>query len=136
MRSIEVIVRLIIRMENTILLCRSKQDKDYYFLHGGHVEFGETFEETIYKEMGEEIGLKKEHIKKITFKSYLENMFVENSDRHHELNMIFSIKIDEDIKVISQEKHIVFEWVAMNDLKNIKILPGAIVSLLSLSNEI
>jgi len=128
-KTIEVIVRIIIERDNKILLCKNKKH-NFYFLPGGHVEFGDTFEKTVYKEMGEELGIKKEQITNILYKNYLEEMYTEDGNDHHEINIIFTAKIPNNIEVKSKENHIDFEWIDIKDIKNIKLLPAKIAPLL------
>ncbi len=42
--------------EEKILVCRNK-GKDYYFFHGGHIEFGESSKQALQRELREELGL-------------------------------------------------------------------------------
>lgn len=128
--TIELIVRLLIKKENKILLCLNKETNSY-FLPGGHVEFGDTLEETIYKETSEELGWNKEDIKKISFKTYLENSFISNNQKHQELNMIFDVEIDNNTPINSKEDHITFEWVELSLVDSLKILPKAIIQFIS-----
>ena len=111
------------------MLCKNKKH-GHYFLPGGSVEYGDTFEKTIYKEMNEELGLKREQIKGISFKNYLEHIYVVDNEKYHELNMIFTANIPNDISVVSQEDHIDFEWIDKKDTKNTKLLPEKIIPLL------
>lgn len=53
--SIEIISRGIFVKDGKILLCRSVED-DHFFLPGGHVEFGESGEVALAREMKEETG--------------------------------------------------------------------------------
>lgn len=126
MNSIELIVRVIIKRENKILLCKMKK-QGYYFLPGGHVEFGDSLIDTIYKELQEEIGLKREQINNILYKDFLENFFENSDEKHHELNMIFTANIDETLEIKSQESHIDFEWIEMSEIHNINFLPEEMV---------
>lgn len=127
---IELIVRLLIKKENKVLLCLNKETSSY-FLPGGHVEFGDSLEETIYKEMYEELGWKNEEIKKISYKTYLENSFISANEKHQELNMIFNIEIDEKTLINSKEDHIAFEWVEISAIGNLKILPKSIIQFIN-----
>lgn len=124
-KTIELIVRVIIKNKDKILLCKNKVHGNYY-LPGGHVEFGDTLEKTLYKEMNEELGLKKEDITAISYENYLEQTYVRDNEDHHELNMIFSIKIPNDFNIHSQEDHIDFEWIDIKDIGNVRLLPEKI----------
>ncbi len=127
MSTIELIVRIIVKREDAVLLCVNK--KGTYFLPGGHVEFGDTIEETIYKETKEELGWERDQIKSFSFKGYLENSFTpkDGTEPRHELNMIFDAEINENTPTQSQESHIDFQWVPLQDIKNIRLLPSAII---------
>lgn len=126
--TIELIVRLVIKREDKVLLCLNKEAGSY-FLPGGHVEFGDTFEKTIYKETAEELGWTREDIKSFKFKGYLENFYSykNGTEPHAELNMIFDVEINVATQAVSQESHIGFEWVNISDVPNLKILPTTIV---------
>ncbi len=129
--TIELIVRLVIKRENKILLCLNKKNNNY-FLPGGHVEFNDSFEKTIYKEMAEELGWSKSDIKSFKFNWYLENFYFskDEAEPHAEVNMIFDVEIDDNTKIQSQEPHIGFDWVELQNISNIKILPETIVPFL------
>jgi len=128
--TIELIVRLLIKKENKVLLCFNKETNSH-FLPGGHVEFGDTFEETIYKETFEELGWKNEDIKNISFKTYLENSYISDNEKHQELNMIFDVEIDKNTPINSKEDHISFEWIELSSFDSLKILPKAIIQFIA-----
>ena len=51
-------VSLLLRWQGRVLLCRQeKPGKEYWLLPGGGVEGGETLEEALHRELGEELGL-------------------------------------------------------------------------------
>ena len=51
-------VSALIRWQNRVLLCRQeKPGKEYWLLPGGGVEGGETLDEALRRELGEELGL-------------------------------------------------------------------------------
>jgi len=128
MNSIELIVRLVIKREDKVLLCLNKAAGSY-FLPGGHVEFGDTFERTIYKETAEELGWTQADVRSFRFKGYLENFYSykNGAEPHAELNMIFDVDIAPTTQANSQESHIGFEWINISDIPNTKILPETIV---------
>lgn len=127
---IELIVRLVIRKDDKVLLCQNKSTGNY-FLPGGHVEFGDTLEKTMYKELGEELGWTKDDIESFSFKGYLENAYGEEGEKHCEINMIFDLMPKPGVKAESQEDHIGFRWASKEELSVLKILPTEIMPFLS-----
>lgn len=131
MKSIELIVRIIIKRDNKILFCKSNEEgQGHYFLPGGHVEFGEFFVDTICRELKEEIGLEKNQISNIKYKDFLENTYEEKDGKHQELNMIFTVDIDNNFEIKSKESHIDFEWIEVSEIQNINFLPKAMIPIL------
>jgi ADP-ribose pyrophosphatase YjhB (NUDIX family) len=118
MKQIEIIVRALIKQKNFILLCKNK-NKDYYFLPGGHLEFGETLEEALIRELSEEIDLK---IKKSKLLFVLENFFEQDGEFHHEINFIFEAKTNKKNFTI-KEKHLEFNWFSKKEIRRLNILP-------------
>lgn len=123
---IENIVRIIYKREGKILLCKGIE-YDHYFLPGGHVEFGDTLEQTIYKEMNEELGLNKEDISDIQFVKFFENTYGTEENKFHEINFVFNAKIKEGLEIKSQEDHISFEWVDEDKISEVNLLPKGIL---------
>ena len=122
----ELIVRLVIKKEDKVLLCKNK-NLGHYYLPGGHVEFGDTLEETIYKEMDEELNLTKGDIENISFKDYLENFYDKEDGKHCELNMVFTAELKDGINIESQEDHIDFEWINLEKVSKVNLLPKGII---------
>ncbi len=120
--TIELIARAVIIKERKILLCRNK-DKGYYYLPGGHVEFGEKAKEALARELKEE--LETIETEKISFMEASENFFVQNGEKHHELNLIFSV-MPARIKEKSKEDHIDFEFLSPEQVQKENILPPSI----------
>jgi len=119
-KNFEVISRGIIVNDGKILLCHSKGN-DYYFFPGGHVEFGEKAEETLSRELQEELGVSAKNMK---FIGSAENFF-EKDGEHHEINIVFEASLSE-IKSQSLEEHIDFIWQDVSKISETKILPEAL----------
>ncbi len=120
-KHIELLVRAIIEIDGKILLCR-KNGKDYYFLPGGHVEFGESTEFALKREIKEELGL---DIKKLELVGGTEHTFTEDGVDRHEINLFFKVEINRT-KIESQESHLEFFLFDFNQLKQQKIFPNLV----------
>ena len=70
----------IIKHNNKVLLHKS-DDKDHYCLIGGRVELGENSENTIRREIKEELG---KEIDIIGYVSTIENFFKFEGSKYHE----------------------------------------------------
>ena len=117
-KEIEVCIRVVIQHKGKILVCKSKQ-KNYYFFPGGHIDFEETAKETLLREMKEELDLS---VDKSTFIGAVENIFVENNEKHHEINLVFNIDVDK-IVFKSQEDHIDFVLMDKDKFTKETVLP-------------
>ncbi len=125
-KEIEICVRVVIQHQGKILVCKSKE-KNYYFFPGGHIDFEETVKETLFRELKEELNLS---IKNWKFIGTVENIFVEDNKKHHEINLVFNIDVDK-IVFKSQEDHI--DFILMDKDKFIKetVLPVALKKAIS-----
>src|SRR3990167_2347689 len=123
--NIEIIARAAIVRNRKILLCKAKE-KNYYFLPGGHIEFGENLKAGLKREIQEELGLNSTTIE---FFDIVENFFVQNKKNHHEINFIFSTML-ENKEIKSKEKYIEFEWFELDQLKKVNLLPETLKNIL------
>jgi len=120
-KGFEVCVRGIIRRGNRILVCKRK-DKNYYFFPGGHVEFGESAEGALRRELKEELDIS---IKNVSFIGAMENIFREERRKKHELNLVFDVKA-EKAKDKSMEDHLDFFFFDIKQFSKEKVLPIAL----------
>jgi ADP-ribose pyrophosphatase YjhB (NUDIX family) len=103
MRNIETISRVVVEDGENILVCKDKQNKNYFF-PGGHVEFGEFSESALLRELNEEISLK---IDSVELMGIVENIYPAKDEIHHEINLFYYTK-REKIDVKSNEEHLEF----------------------------
>jgi ADP-ribose pyrophosphatase YjhB (NUDIX family) len=124
MKTIEIILRAIIIHDGKILLCVNPETRTYY-LPGGHLEFGETVDECLRREMREEID---REIGGIEILAPLENFYTRDGERLHEINLIVRTTVLgdglESIKAL--ESHVTYAWVPIGRLSEIKLLPESI----------
>lgn len=120
---IEIILRGIIVHKGKILLNYSRKNNPrFYYLPGGHLEIDETLSSSLNREMKEEIDC---GVKNMKFLTLMENFFTDKQGHHHELNLIYEVTLDsnEPLSIKSQEKNLMFAWLDIDKLANIKILP-------------
>lgn len=131
--TIEVIARAIITdgTEGEMLFCSPKSGA-YYYLPGGHIEFGETAKTALTRELYEETGVDISEAE-FHFAGAGENIFTQDSVPHHEVNLYFEVKGvfsgNEDIP--SLEEEISFHWLPLSDIPSLPVLPEAIKHSLS-----
>ncbi|MFQ3307463.1 MAG: 8-oxo-dGTP diphosphatase [Candidatus Midichloriaceae bacterium] len=121
--SIHVLSRAVIIDQNHILLCKTLDLKsNFYFLPGGHVEHGESVEDSLLRELKEEIGAE---CKIIRFLGCLEYTFEPGYSsicHNHEYNFIFEAKSDAlkmNNKLHQIENHIGLIWMPFDELSKI-----------------
>lgn len=108
-----------------VLLCQSKK-RGYYYLPGGHVEFGETAAAALKREIREEMGIP------CTVGPPLqvhECSFHDGKVRRHEINILFHVEhvgvagAPQPDPAPSVEKHIAFEWVPLAGIEARDVRP-------------
>lgn len=120
-QQMELIVRALIIRNRKILVCQTN-GRSYYFLPGGHVEFGETMQEALKRELYEELEAK---IVRSQFIGGFENLFEQDGEKKHEVSFIFHVDIDIS-EVVAKEEHISFYWFTMDEFINENIVPPAL----------
>ncbi len=105
-----------------ILLCKANQNPNY-FLPGGQKEYCESAKFTLTRELKEELDIS---IKDVEFKGIIENKYKRLEMQICETNYIFTFSPVDYTLLQSKEKNLVFEWVLVNDLKTLNILPVAV----------
>ncbi len=121
--QIECPVRALIIDNNKILLCRPI-DKDYFFLPGGHIEFGEYAKDTLNREIMEELGV---GVRKVQSLGFIDNIYDDKDEgmTRHEINLIYFVELL-STKLKLTEEHISFEWVNVLDMEKINLLPAPV----------
>lgn len=124
--QVELLVRAIIRVDDKILVCH-KKGKEYYFLPGGHVEFGESSEYALRRELQEELDLK---IKNCVYIGGSEHIFTEDGARRHEINLAFEVEVEE-VKTESKENHLQFFLLTPEQFKKEIVFPASMQKAIS-----
>lgn len=127
----EIIVRAVIRRDGQLLVARQRT-KSWSFLPGGHVEPGERVEAALVRELGEELGAEAEIA---GFLGAVEHGYTEDDTTHHEINLVFEVAIT-DTEPTSQEDHLEFHWLALDDLADADVRPSLLKqALVSAGND-
>ena len=120
-KGFEICLRALIRKGRKILVCH-RIGKNYYFLPGGHLEFGEKIKDGLSREIKEELHMK---IKAAQLIGLIDNVFREEGRKHHEIDFIFEVKANR-VSAKSQENHIDFVLFDKNRFAKEKVLPEAL----------
>jgi 8-oxo-dGTP diphosphatase len=105
---------LIIKRSN-----KTRGEHGFWEFPGGRMEFGETPEETLGRELLEEVGLEVEIIKPLNTWSLLR-------DENTQIVGITYLCKAVSSEVILSEEHVDFAWVTFEDIRNYNIKPNII----------
>lgn len=124
----------IIKHNNKVLLHKS-DDKNHYCLIGGRVELGENSENTIRREIKEELG---KEIDITGYVSTIENFFTFEGLKYHEYMFVYEAEfrdekdrlIEETLSNIEGNDYLKYYWVDSKDIDNVDIKPKVIKEIL------
>ena len=125
---IQVIARAVIVDDGHVLLtCGTNGTDTYTYLPGGHVELGETSSGALMRELYEEIGITDGEIRQ--FLGIHECRWHNRKGKlEHEINFVFTVHVpgfSRHQTPLSQESHIAFIWVPLNELASVNLVPVA-----------
>ena len=115
--------------ENKLLVMKDSHS-DYYFIPGGRVQFNETAEKAILRELNEELNIDASIVRPLYFSQNFFNEDVIKTD-FHEIGIYFLIDIS-NTDILSRgerfygcesEKHQCFEWLDFDEVKNAYLYP-------------
>lgn len=103
-------------------------NKDHYCLPGGRVEIGESSEQTIKREIQEELGKK---VEILGYVATIENFFEMENKKYHEIYFLYRIEFaDEEDKKINYTMHnsegkeyLRYEWIEVDKIDECNLLP-------------
>lgn len=120
-QQLELLVRALIIKDRKILVCQTG-GRDYFFLPGGHIEFGETMQDALRRELYEEMEAK---VVRAQFIGGIENLFDQDGEKKHEVSFVFQVDID-IAAIVSKEEHISFLWFTIDEFINGNVVPPAL----------
>jgi 8-oxo-dGTP diphosphatase len=128
-KSIEIIARGALVSDGYLLVCRTA-GRDVLYLPGGHVEFQEAARYALERELDEETG---HEARAGSLLGVVEHTFLQDGERHSEINLVFELHIDEldaPEPPESQEPHISFHWIPLDRLSETSFQPQILRCLL------
>jgi len=123
---------VILNDENKILLVKHvKNGKEYFVLPGGGVEFGEAAEESLLRELKEELDITK--VKSVKFLKIRD--FIPDDKSRHIIDLYFYVRADLSGVRLAEDDGIIkgFGFFSVSELQNIVVYPskGFIVDIIS-----
>jgi 8-oxo-dGTP diphosphatase len=129
---IELIARALLIQHGRILLCRSIAG-DYYYLPGGHVDFGEPAAAALERELMEEGGISARASGCLLVH---ESTFETRGRKQHELNVVFHVELESPAAdaIKSLEPEIELIWLDLAAIVETDLRPVAMKAWLTSSN--
>lgn len=122
-------------IHNNKVLSHRNINKDHYCIPGGRVEIGENSEETIKREIQEELG---KQIEITGYVATIENFFEMNESKYHEIYFLHEIEFtnEEDKKInytmhnTEGKEYLQYEWLDLDRIEEYNILPNCLKKVL------
>ena len=122
-------------IHNGKILVHKNINKDHYCLPGGRIEIGESSEQTIKREIQEELGKK---IDIIGYLATIENFFEMENKKYHEIFFIHKIEFanEEDKKInytmhnLEGKEYLQYEWLDFDKVEEYPIVPKCLKEVL------
>lgn len=126
-------------IHNNKILTHRDVNKDHYCLPGGRIEIGESSEQTIKREIQEELG---KQIEIIGYIATIENFFEMENKKYHEIFFLHRIefvkeedkKIDYTMHNVEGKEYLQYEWLDLDKIEEYNILPGCLKEVLKSRN--
>lgn len=115
---------IVLNGDSILFMYRKKNGREFYVLPGGHMQEGESAEETLTREIMEESTIKVKNVKlAFEFKDYIK----ENSEYYYlcELESGTLQLGGEELIKNSPENIYELKWVPFGEISNLNILPKA-----------
>lgn len=125
----------VIIIHNGKVLTHKNSKTGKYALLGGRVQIGEDSEQTIKREVQEELG---KEIELTGYVATIENFFETNDSKYHEIMFIHKAefvdeedkKIEYTLKNIEGKKYLEYEWLDINRIEQYPLFPEVVKQIL------
>ena len=122
-------------IHNHKILTHKNINKDHYCLPGGRVTIGENSEETVKREIFEELG---KPIQVIGYAATIENFFKMQNRKYHEIFFIHQVEFQEeadqkiDITIHNKEgkEYLQYEWLDLERIEQYHLVPECLNQIL------
>lgn len=124
-------VRLLVVHNGHLLCVQARDDKNrpFYFLPGGGLEYGESFEACAVRELGEECAIAPDRISEVRLQAITEHQWGDPQAPYHEIQLICRATVaglHSSTPVASVEDHISFHWLKFDELAKVDLRPSFI----------
>lgn len=139
--GVNIIVRAIITCDNHVLMSTPTStnlnfSSDLYFLPSGHVDYNESVNDAIKREIYEEMDIV---VGSFDFLGILECSWPRNGNIYHEINVIYRVTLPNitlDSPPTSTESAIKFVWCDLAKIDNYKILPEKLLPFIKQTTQL
>lgn len=122
-------------IHNNKILVHRNINSNHYALVGGRVEIGENSEETIKREIKEELG---KDVEITGYISTVENFFEMKGSKFHEIMFVYKVefvderdkKIEHNLENIEGKDYLKYEWLDLDKIESYPLWPIAIRDIL------
>ncbi|HYH11460.1 MAG TPA: NUDIX domain-containing protein [Thermomicrobiales bacterium] len=128
-RRIRVAARALVLLDDHILLQQLDYSDAFWFFPGGEVEFGETLEQSVRRELAEETSL---DVRRIVYRFTANNRFARDGGEFHLLEHFFEVT-PSSFDVASLEESVRVEWHPVDSLSQLDVRPWGVRDILALS---
>lgn len=125
---IPISIKGVIIKDNKVLLV--KNERYEWELPGGRIELGETPEQTLVREIKEELGLV------CSIKRIVDSWVFEVVFQKHVFIVSYQIEINSENEIMLSNEHLAWEWVKISDLYNINIPTGYIKTIENITSSV
>ena len=122
-------------IHNNKILVHRNINKNYCCLPGGRIEIGETSEQTIKREIQEELG---KDIEILKYMATIENFFEMENKKYHEIYFLYKVefteeeakKIDYEMQNKEGKDYLKYEWIDLKEIDKCNLLPICLKNIL------